>query len=74
MMPKAIGLFARDNNFVYRTEAKLVWGTSNVNLGLVIMLNPGSSKLADNKLWDDLENKKVYCAEGELVLDETMKR
>ncbi len=72
-MPKAYGRFIRKNDHIYRTEASLVWGKGGKNLGLVIMLNPGSSKLMDNKLWNDVETGIIDQADGELVLDDTMK-
>lgn len=72
MLPKAFGTFVHQNDNIYRTEASLVWGKGDNNLGLVIMLNPGSSKLADSSIWTKLESKVVDCATGELVLDDTM--
>ena len=73
MMPKAFGMFARDDNYIYRTQAQLVWGNGVNSLGLIIMLNPGSSKLKDNVLWGNIEEKIIDTAQGELILDETMK-
>lgn len=74
MEPKAIGTFRRRGQYIFRTEARLQWGDSTNPLGLIIMLNPGSSKLANSSRWlaferatndDDLIDK-------ELELDKTM--
>mgnify|MGYP003590495199 CR=1 FL=1 len=73
VMPEAYGVFARDDNYIYRTEAQLAWGNGVNSLGLIIMLNPGSSKLKSKTLWEDIEDKKINIAQGELELDETMK-
>ena len=73
MLPKAFGRFIHKDNYIYRTESRLVWGKSGNNLGLVIMLNPGSSKLVDNNIWDNLVDKKIDQAYGELIVDDTMK-
>jgi len=73
MLPKAFGEFSRKDDHIYRTEARLVWGGSGRNLGLVIMLNPGSSKLLNNNIWKNLVDKKIDQADGELLLDDTMK-
>jgi hypothetical protein len=72
--PKAYGTFKRRGAYIFRTEARLQWGESNNPLGLIIMLNPGSSKLADDSNWEWFENtaKDTDINNEELELDDTM--
>lgn len=74
MQPKAYGTFKRRGPNIFRTEARLQWGESNNPLGLIIMLNPGSSKLADTSDWEWFENsaKDTDIDNEELELDDTM--
>jgi hypothetical protein len=71
--PVAFGEFQNINGHVLRTGAYLQWGQSEEPLGLLVMLNPGASRLVDSSSWLLLEEGKVEQAEGELVLDKTMK-
>jgi hypothetical protein len=43
----------------------------NKTLGLIIMLNPGSSRLVDEKAWNTFVHNE-YQVSGELLLDNTM--
>jgi hypothetical protein len=71
--PFAFGEFYNLNSHVFRTDAYLQWGQSEEPLGLLVMLNPGSSRLADSNSWLLLGQGKIKHAQGELVLDDTMK-
>jgi hypothetical protein len=46
-------------------------GNMNKTLGLIIMLNPGSSRLVDEKAWNTFVHNE-YQVSGELLLDNTM--
>lgn len=75
MEPRAIGTFRRRGPYIFRTEARLQWGDSSNPLGIIIMLNPGSSKLANSSRWQSFEcaTKDGDVIDQELELDETMK-
>lgn len=74
--PIASGTFVKKDDYVFRTKAELSWGNSNDLLGLLIMLNPGSSRILDENKWNNFldENKNISYSEinGEILLDETM--
>jgi hypothetical protein len=72
--PKAYGTFKRRGPHIFRTEARLQWGESNKPLGIIIMLNPGSSMIADYPTWDWFENidEDTDINNEELELDDTM--
>lgn len=74
MDPKAIGTFRRRGPYIFRTEARLQWGNSNDPLGLIIMLNPGSSRLEDPHRWAKYLNGLIDpdVFDEELYLDPTM--
>lgn len=75
MHKEAYGTFVKKGGQIFRTEAKIKWGDSNKQLGLLIMLNPGSSKLKDEKEWISFKdgNKDVDAITGKIILDDTMK-
>lgn len=73
MIPKAYGTFMESDGQIFRTEATLQWEDSEDLLGLIIMLNPGKSKLIDNKKWNQISNGETKCISGEIKLDHTMK-
>ena len=41
---KGFGKFIKKDNYVYRTEAFLQWGTSKKTIGTIIMQNPGAAE------------------------------
>ena len=73
MVVTAYGTFRRVDSHIFRTAAMLKWGASEKNLGILIMLNPGSCKLNDDLIWEKLSNGFIDVAEGSVALDETMK-
>ena len=74
---KAYGTFETYNSQIFRTNASLQLGHSSKPIGLVIMLNPGSSRLAIDEEWKSFLSKcetgDEFSMSGELVLDQTMK-
>lgn len=74
MLPSAYGTFKRRGNYIFRTETRLQWGSSNNPLGLIIMLNPGSSKLANPTQWKKFLDKDgdYEAIDQELEMDDTM--
>lgn len=72
-MIKAYGSFRKVGKYIFRTEARIQWGDSKEQFGIIIMLNPGVSKLLDNAKWAYLESQFDGEVTGELVLDDTMK-
>ena len=77
MNVKAFGTFESLESYIFRTNAYLQFGNSTKHIGLIIMLNPGSSCLADDDQWDDFLSKskmvKNISISNELKLDSTMK-
>ncbi|WP_246945001.1 hypothetical protein [Bacillus pinisoli] len=72
---QAYGTFKKVGGHIFRTEARLKWGNSNKKLGLIIMLNPGSSKLLEEQAWNtfvDSDQDSVQI-NGKLLLDPTMR-
>ena len=63
---KGYGSFIQKDNYVYRTEAYLQWGSSEKTIGTVIMLNPGKASEKGELVEDELQ-------EFELNLDSTMR-
>jgi hypothetical protein len=76
MAVSAFGTFQSLNKKVFRTEAYLQWGNSEELIGLVIMLNPGSSRLASDREWDTFNSAcevgKNLSITGQLKMDNTM--
>lgn len=72
-MIKAFGSFRKVGKHIFRTEARIQWGDSEEQFGMIIMLNPGASKLLDSAKWAYLESQLDGEATGELVFDDTMK-
>lgn len=72
MVVKATGTFIREGTLIFRTEAKIQWGESEDPLGIIIMLNPGSSSLTNVTQWDRFESGVVNMDSGEIKLDHTM--
>ena len=72
--PKAYATFYKRGEHVFRTEAKLKWGYVDEPIGTLIMLNPGSSKLADEEKWKSFLNNSdnKHPITDEIILDDTM--
>jgi Protein of unknown function (DUF1643) len=73
---KAFGTFKTIDTKIFRTEACLHIGDSNQPIGLIAMLNPGSSQLANESEWSSFlkssEAGEVSSVTNELRLDPTM--
>lgn len=66
-MVKALGIFIKKGDNIFRTEAYIQWGNSDNIIGSVLMLNPGSAKL-ESKTFEN--NSPTH---GEIIIDPTMK-
>ncbi len=71
-MIKAAGTFTREGKYIFRTEAKIQWGQKEAPLGMIIMLNPGSSLLINSTKWDKLIRGVANVDSGEIRIDDTM--
>lgn len=73
---KAFGTFKAIDTKIFRTEAFLQIGESDQPIGLIAMLNPGSSQLANESEWSSFlkssESGEVCSVTNELRLDPTM--
>jgi hypothetical protein len=68
---KATGTFVKRAGHIFRTSAELSFGHGKGKKVLLIMLNPGSSRLADDSEWSKMEMEDV-CINGFIELDSTM--
>jgi hypothetical protein len=76
MIVKASGTFNAFDSKIFRSDSYIQWGDSSKTIGLVIMLNPGSSRLANNTDWDTFihrcERGEEFSQSGDLEMDPTM--
>lgn len=71
-IPVAYGRFERRRDYIFRTEAWLEWGGSR-DLGMLVMINPGTSRLKDEAQWTEFERGHVLAVDGPIKTDPTMR-
>ncbi len=73
---EAYGTFHAFDTKIFRTDSYLHIGSSRKPIGLVVMLNPGSSRLANDKDWNSFlhrcEAGEDFTETNKLKMDPTM--
>lgn len=72
-MVKAMGTFVRREGYIFRTDAELIFQDGREKNALLIMMNPGASRLENEGRWDSFV-KAGDSVTGELKLDQTMEQ